>query len=178
MERGPNTLYRRRLYVLWMKLVMPCVGLRGAFFTRSLASLLYYSTTRRVLVRSSDNLNLTTPPPRRDFHKSSASQFGDRGNLASHYFEHLRRFADRSSKNMNVQSVVEDLTQTCVVLRTVLRSSKDEKEKEEIVLKHIKAYADSGVQVNDFAKGVCILLFILLGRVILWAKMFVKIRYV
>jgi hypothetical protein len=54
---------------------------------------------------------------------------------------------------MSIQNVVEDLTQICIELRSVVESTEDESEKERIVLKHIKAYAESGLRINDFAKG-------------------------
>lgn len=54
---------------------------------------------------------------------------------------------------MNVQSTVEDLTQICIELRRVVNAAKNDDEKEKIVLKHIKTYADTGIRVSDFAKG-------------------------
>ena len=98
-------------------------------------------------------LNLTTP--RRDFHKSFvAHSTSDRRRQGGDFrgAEDRGSFAERLKK-MSVQSTVEDLTQICIELRRVVSSVKEESEKEKIVLKHIKAYAEAGVQVNDFAKG-------------------------
>lgn len=54
---------------------------------------------------------------------------------------------------MSVKSVVDDLTQTCIELRRVVDSAKTESGKEDIVLKHIKAFSETGLRVNDFSKG-------------------------
>ncbi|XP_014203880.1 NHL repeat-containing protein 2 [Copidosoma floridanum] len=63
-----------------------------------------------------------------------------------------RRFFN--NEHGSTMSIVEDLTQICIELRRVVSAAKDDQEKEDIVLKHVRAYADTGIQVNDFAKGL------------------------
>lgn len=94
------------------------------------------------------NTNLITSLRQRDFHNSSSTNAANRfGSNSSGSI-----FADKFKK-MSVPSTVEDLTQICIELRRVVNSAKDEAEKEKIVLKHVKTYAETGLKVNDFAKG-------------------------
>ncbi|KAJ8682744.1 hypothetical protein QAD02_018536 [Eretmocerus hayati] len=55
---------------------------------------------------------------------------------------------------MSVRDIVQDLMQTCIELRRVVDAAKTEKEKTDIVLKHIKAYAEAESKASDFAKGL------------------------
>lgn len=54
---------------------------------------------------------------------------------------------------MSVQGTIEELTEVCINLRRSVESVDDEKEKEMIVLKHIKEFTNTGLQINDFQKG-------------------------
>lgn len=56
------------------------------------------------------------------------------------------------NKKMSVQDTIEELTEICMNLRHNIRSV-DQKEKENIVLKHIKEFADTGLRICDFQKG-------------------------
>lgn len=58
----------------------------------------------------------------------------------------------REEKKMSVQDSIEELTEICMNLRHTIRSV-DQKEKETIVLKHIKEFADTGIRICDFQKG-------------------------
>lgn len=117
---------------------MPCLN---GVFLRKLALI----SIRRINL-SRDLQRLTTSPPQRDFHKSSTNHFGAGDPL------YPFTFANRLKK-MNVKSVIDDLTQTCIELRRVVDSAKTETDKEDIVLKHIKAFSETGLKVNDFSKG-------------------------
>lgn len=57
------------------------------------------------------------------------------------------------NKKMSVQETVEDLTQECIQLRRNLLSISDQKEREKIVLNHIKERARADIRVSDFQKG-------------------------
>lgn len=59
----------------------------------------------------------------------------------------------QQNKKMSVQESIETLTQECIKLRKILNSTSDQKDKEKVVLKHIKEWAESDVSVNDFQKG-------------------------
>ncbi|XP_015597556.1 NHL repeat-containing protein 2 [Cephus cinctus] len=60
----------------------------------------------------------------------------------------------QENKKMSVQNTVQNLTQACIEIRQTLDSVKDQQEREKIILKHIKAYADSNLSINDFQKGL------------------------
>ncbi|KAF7995026.1 hypothetical protein HCN44_004498 [Aphidius gifuensis] len=60
----------------------------------------------------------------------------------------------QQNKKMNLQETIETLTQECIKFRKTLNSISEEKEKEKIVLKHIKKWADSDNCVNNFQKGL------------------------
>lgn len=58
------------------------------------------------------------------------------------------------NKKMNAQEVVEELTQVCIQMRSHLVDDFTErKDKEALILKHIKRYENSGAEIQDFAKG-------------------------
>lgn len=54
-----------------------------------------------------------------------------------------------------VPELVDELTDTCYRLRGVIRSSKDDAEKEKVVLKHLRETASQhgDLRVNDWQKG-------------------------
>ncbi|KAL6423694.1 hypothetical protein ACFW04_010296 [Cataglyphis niger] len=54
---------------------------------------------------------------------------------------------------MNAQEVVEELTQVCILMRSQL-DDLNKKDKEALILNHIKRYENSGVEIQDFAKGL------------------------
>ncbi|XP_043290047.1 NHL repeat-containing protein 2 [Venturia canescens] len=58
------------------------------------------------------------------------------------------------NKKMSVQETVEDLTQECIQLRRNLLAISDRKEREKIVLNHIKERARADIRVSDFQKGL------------------------
>lgn len=62
-----------------------------------------------------------------------------------------------------VPELVDELTDTCYRLRGVLRSSKDDAEKEKVVLKHLRETSqhNNDLKVNDWQKGIncCFSLF-------------------
>ncbi|XP_034937699.1 NHL repeat-containing protein 2 [Chelonus insularis] len=60
----------------------------------------------------------------------------------------------QENKKMSVQDKVEILTQECLQLRRELDATRDSKEKEKLVLKHIKEWANAENCVNDFQKGL------------------------
>ncbi|KAL0134677.1 hypothetical protein PUN28_001457 [Cardiocondyla obscurior] len=55
---------------------------------------------------------------------------------------------------MNAQEVVEELTQVCIQMRFHLNDLTERREKETLVLKHIKRFENSGAQPHDFSKGL------------------------
>ena len=59
----------------------------------------------------------------------------------------------QQNKIMSVQETIEELKEVCIDLRRSVESVDDPKGKEKIVLKHIKEFSDTGLQVNDFQKG-------------------------
>ena len=61
-----------------------------------------------------------------------------------------------SIRKMSIPSTIDDLTEVCMELRRVVKAKTDEKDKEAAVLKHIKTYADTGLKINDFAKGIVV----------------------
>ncbi|XP_058804841.1 NHL repeat-containing protein 2 [Phymastichus coffea] len=99
--------------------------------------------------------NIVTLPKTRYMHEYLATpsrrRFHTNNNGSS---DNLKDLFNNSLKNMSVQSTVEDLTQICIELKRVVDAAKDDDEKEKIVLKHIKSYADTGLRVSDFAKGL------------------------
>lgn len=54
-------------------------------------------------------------------------------------------------QNMNVRDVVEELTQIGIEIRQNLESSADKKE--ELVLRHIKAFSKKETRIVDFQPG-------------------------
>ncbi|XP_012283238.1 NHL repeat-containing protein 2 [Orussus abietinus] len=72
------------------------------------------------------------------------------------------KFATRSAivmcgqenKKMSVQATVEELTHVCMENRRLLQVLANGKLKQELALEHIKKYADIGITVNDFQKGL------------------------
>ena len=59
----------------------------------------------------------------------------------------------QENKKMSVQDTIEELTEVCMNLRRSLEAIDDQKEKERTVLKHLKEFEETGIQVNDFQKG-------------------------
>lgn len=57
------------------------------------------------------------------------------------------------NKKMNAQEVVEELTQVCIQMRFHLDDLTERREKETLVLKHIKRFENSGSETHDFPKG-------------------------
>lgn len=64
------------------------------------------------------------------------------------------------NKKMNAQEVVEELTQVCIQMRSQLDDLTKQKDKEALILNHIKRYENSGVEIQDFAKGLLFVIFI------------------
>ncbi|XP_043467526.1 NHL repeat-containing protein 2 [Leptopilina heterotoma] len=71
--------------------------------------------------------------------------------MNSFYFRML--CGSGENKKMSVQDTIEDLTEICMNLRHNIKSL-DQKEKENIVLKHIKEFADTDIRICDFQKGL------------------------
>lgn len=58
------------------------------------------------------------------------------------------------NKRMSTQEVLEELTQTCIQLRDHLISDQfSERDKEAIIIKHIKQFENVGGTICDFEKG-------------------------
>ncbi|XP_011498038.1 PREDICTED: NHL repeat-containing protein 2 [Ceratosolen solmsi marchali] len=116
---------------------MPCSSINSVILIRNLAFVSAFKVK---------NLSLATSL-RRNLHKSPKTYY---------FHDPIDGFKNSCTKfmKMSVQSTVEDLTQICIELRSVVESTEDESEKEQIVLKHIKAYAESGLRVNDFERGL------------------------
>ncbi|XP_070153550.1 NHL repeat-containing protein 2 [Polyergus mexicanus] len=55
---------------------------------------------------------------------------------------------------MNAQEIVEELTQVCIQMRSHLDDFTERKDKEALILKHIKRYENSGAEIQDFPKGL------------------------
>lgn len=54
---------------------------------------------------------------------------------------------------MNAQEIVEELTQVCIQMRFHLNDLTERREKETLILKHIKRFENSGAKIRDFSKG-------------------------
>lgn len=57
------------------------------------------------------------------------------------------------NKKMNAQEVVEELTQVCIQMRSHLDDFEERKDKETLILKHIKRFENAGAEIQDFPKG-------------------------
>lgn len=55
---------------------------------------------------------------------------------------------------MEVRNTVEELTQICMEIRCNLQSKLSQKEKEKLILGHIKTFANRKHRINDFQKGL------------------------
>lgn len=54
---------------------------------------------------------------------------------------------------MNVQKIVEELTQVCIQMRSHLNNLTEPKEKETLILEHVKRFENNGMEAPDFPKG-------------------------
>lgn len=57
------------------------------------------------------------------------------------------------NEKMNAQEVVEELTQVCIQMRSHLDDLTERKDKETLILKHIKRFENTGAEIQDFPKG-------------------------
>lgn len=57
------------------------------------------------------------------------------------------------NEKMNAQEVVEELTQVCIQMRSHLDDLTERKDKETLILKHIKRFENTGVEIQDFPKS-------------------------
>lgn len=57
------------------------------------------------------------------------------------------------NNKMNAQEVVEELTQVCIQMRSHLDDFAERKDKEKLILKHVKRYENTGAEIQDFPKG-------------------------
>jgi len=129
---------------MWLNSIQECVRLTAA--TPVTPLLLRLSFCRN----NNNNNNNGLLCHRSIYHKRYYSlRYDDK--IGNRYFKNKQQLP-----KMSVKSIIEDLTQICIELRRVVSAARDEKEKEEIVLKHVKAYADTGLQVSDFAKGTVV----------------------
>ncbi|KAL6263841.1 hypothetical protein P5V15_003923 [Pogonomyrmex californicus] len=55
---------------------------------------------------------------------------------------------------MNTQDIIEELTQICIQMRLHLDDLTEQKEKQTLILKHIKRFENSGTEALDFPKGL------------------------
>lgn len=58
------------------------------------------------------------------------------------------------NEKMNAQEVVEELTQVCIQMRSHLDDLTERKDKETLILKHIKRFENTGAEIQDFPKGL------------------------
>ena len=59
-----------------------------------------------------------------------------------------------NNKKMSVQETVAELTQKCSQIRRTLAGISDQREKEKIILNHIKSQASDDIRIGDFQKGL------------------------
>lgn len=57
------------------------------------------------------------------------------------------------NEKMNAPEVVEELTQVCIQMRSHLNDLTERKDKETLILKHIKRFENTGVEIQDFPKS-------------------------
>jgi len=57
------------------------------------------------------------------------------------------------NEKMNAQEVVEELTQVCIQMRSHLDDLTERKDKETLILKHIKRFENTGVEIQDFPES-------------------------
>lgn len=58
------------------------------------------------------------------------------------------------NQKMNTQEIVEELTEICIQMRNHLDDSTERREKEMLILKHIKRFENGGTEAHDFPKGL------------------------
>lgn len=54
---------------------------------------------------------------------------------------------------MDTQETIEELTQICVKMRSHLKKFSEQKDKEAVILKHIKRFEDNATSIPEFQKG-------------------------
>lgn len=54
---------------------------------------------------------------------------------------------------MNTQEVIEELTQICMKMRSHLNKFSEQKDKEAVILKHIKQFDNNEASIPEFQKG-------------------------
>lgn len=54
---------------------------------------------------------------------------------------------------MNTEEMIEELTQVCIEMRSHLEKCVEQKDKEALVINHIKQFENVGAKVHDFQKG-------------------------
>lgn len=67
------------------------------------------------------------------------------------------------NKKMNTQEIVQELTQTCIQMRSMITNKfSEQKDKEAVILKHIKRFENIGTTICDFKKGnICFIIIFL-----------------
>jgi len=54
---------------------------------------------------------------------------------------------------MNTKNIIEELTQICIEMRSLLDKCAEEKDKEALIIKHIKQFENDKAKVHDFPEG-------------------------
>lgn len=68
------------------------------------------------------------------------------------------------NKKMNMQELVEELTQICIQMRPRLNHCIEQKDKETLILRHIKEFENNGKKIHDFQRGNYFYLFICIKK--------------
>ncbi|XP_014482283.1 PREDICTED: NHL repeat-containing protein 2 [Dinoponera quadriceps] len=58
------------------------------------------------------------------------------------------------STKMDTQETIEELTQICMKMRSHLNKFSEQKDKEAVILKHIKRFENNGADIPEFQKGL------------------------
>jgi len=53
---------------------------------------------------------------------------------------------------MDTEKIIEELTQVCIEMRSRLNKC-EQKDKEALIIKHIKQFENVGAKIHDFPKG-------------------------